>query len=480
MTDEQRHDSLRCLGNEVLQTPHLDELAKYSTTFTHTFCASPICVPSRVSFYTGQYVNRNGAVSNAPDSHITLGQTSLVEVLKEQGYTIGLAGKNHTFSEDYMDRWFDYREEYFHFGKTHGTFTDSDRAVVDYLKDKSLEGLIDGPVPFDESEWINQRIADDGIRFLESNTENPFFLYYSFPDPHWPNVVCEPYYSMYDGVGPEDLEVMEMNWEGHPFKHFVQSQVNGFDTYTPEQRARILATYYGQISSMDAAVGRLMEKLRELSMLEDTMIVYTADHGNFGGRYGLLGKTGGFFDALVRIPMMVHVPGQVTASTSDAEINNIDVAPTILESLKIEIPSRMQGVSFLPVLEGKSDTHRSEIYSEVGAPDLPPDPVAHRDFAQLHTQMSKDRGWQWFCDYVGKGRAAMLRKDGWKYCRYVNDLEELYDLTADPMEINNLAEHPDSQPKKEELRERLFDWLMTVPVLKNGTVTSAERQRLFF
>jgi len=480
MTDEQRHDSLSCTGHPVLQTPHMDAIAEEGCLFENAFCASPLCLPSRASFFTGQYVHRNLATSNGPKAHIKPQQFSLVELLKKNGYTTGLAGKNHTFDDAYMDQWFDYREEYFHFGKTHGTLTDSDRAVVDYYSDKKREGLIDGPAPFPEDQWVNQRIADDGVRFVETHKARPFFLYYSFPDPHWPNVACEPYYSMYQNAGPENLEALDIDWNGHPFKHVVQSQSSGYGGYTLEERVRILATYYGQISSVDAAIGRLMEKLKQLLLLDDTIIVFASDHGNFAGRYGLVGKTGGFFDALVRIPLVLRIPGCPTGKRSRAEVNNIDVMPTLLDCLGLEIPREVQGVSFLPVIRGEADTHRSEIYAEVGAPEPPPEPLPPGDFQELNARMIRERGPQWFCDYTCNGRAAMLRKDGWKYCHYVDDREEFYNINADPMEKINLATDSWYGEQKEALKNRLFDWLLTVPMLNNETFTSERVERLFF
>lgn len=468
MTDEQRHDSLSCMGHPTLRTPNMDDLAADGFAFRNAFCASPLCVPSRVSFFTGQYVHRTLAVSNSARSHIKPSQLSLVELLKKRGYRIGLAGKNHTFDDAYMGKWFDFREEYSHFGKTHGTFTEGDRRVVEYLKDKCREGLIAGPAPFDEKDWMSSRIADDGIRFLEGCGRQPFFLYFSFPDPHWPNVVCEPYYSMYPPEAVEELEALDVDWSSHPFKQFVQSQVNGFDRYTLPQRKRLLATYYGQIAAVDRAMGRLLGKLRELALVEDTLVIFTADHGNFAGRYGLLGKTGAFFDALVRVPLVIRIPGMERGKTLDAEVSHIDVVPTLLECLGVDIPDGVQGKSLMPLLRGKTATHRSRIYAEVGMPQRPPEPVPHHEFKALNERMSRERGWQWFCDYACNGRSAMIRKGGWKYAYYVGDREELYDLAADPHEKINLADLPSHSGRKEEMKDELMDWLLTAPVSDLG------------
>ena len=464
MTDEQRWDSLSCMGNTDVKTPNMDSIAKEGFVFRNAFCAAPLCVPSRVCFFTGQYVHRNMAVSNGIKSHIKTSQLSLVELFKEAGYRIGLAGKNHTFDDDYMDKWFDFREEYFHFGKTKGTFTVEDKRIVEYFRERRGEGLIDGPAPFAEEHWIDNRIAEDGIRFVENCGRHPFFLYFSFPGPHWPNVVCEPYYSMFPPEGIGDLEACDIDWSSHPFKHFVQSQVNGFDRYSTMERKRILSTYYGQIASIDAAIGKLMEKIRQLGLEGDTLIVFTADHGNFAGRYGLVGKTGGFFDALLKVPLMIKIPGYGSGGRSiSGEVSNIDLMPTLLELSGMDIPDGVQGKSMVQLMDGKEERLRSEIFAEVGAPRYPLNPVDPKDFKELDRKMSKERGSQWFCDYSSNGRSAMIRKDGWKYCYYVGDKDEMYDLSSDPFETKNLSSEPSFSCKKEEMRRQLMDWLLMEP-----------------
>lgn len=463
MTDEQRHDSLSFMGNPTVKTPNLDSIAEEGSVFENAFCASTLCVPSRACFFTGQYVNRNLAVSNAPKSHICPEQTSLVEILKDNGYKIGLAGKNHTFDDAYMDKFFDYREEYFHFGKTHGTFTEQDKRIVEFFKDKSIEGLLDGPAPFPEEDWINNRIAQDGIRFVDECRKQPFFLYFSFPDPHWPNIACEPYSSMYDVEDIEDMEALEIDWSSHPFKHFVQSQVNGFDKYSIEERKRILGAYYSQISSVDSAIGRLLKKIKEMELEDETIIIFTADHGNFAGRYGMIGKTGGFFDALVRIPLIFKIPGRKGVKRITADVSNIDVLPSLLAYLGIDIPETVQGKSLMPLLDGTKEFHRTEIFAEVGTPKRPLEPVDPDDFQELNRRMSKERGWHWFCDYVSNGRSVMIRKEGWKYCYYVGDKEELYDLSTDPYEEINLAGLIEYSEKKDEMKKRLIDWILSAP-----------------
>lgn len=260
-----------------------------------------------------------------------------------------------------------------------------------------------------------------------------------------------------------------MDWEGHPFKHFVQSRACEFDRYTTAERQRILATYYGQCAFIDDAVGRVLGRLRELRLEQDTLVIFAADHGNFAGRYGLVGKTGGFFDALIRIPLIMAGPGVPAGRVSDAAISNIDLAPTILEHLQMPALPQAQGCSLLPLLRGETDTHRQAIFAEVGDPTPPPAPRDRQTYDDYNRERCAKDGWFWFIEYVMRGRAAMIRKDGWKYAFNTGDLDELYHVAEDPLELNNLAADPACAKQREQLRDLLFDRLLTASLSRDST-----------
>ncbi len=484
--DELRHDSLGCAGHPVLRTPHLDRLAAGGTRFENAFTVSTLCVPSRVSFFTGQYVHTHCGWGNGPQHHIGLSQAALPQWLKEAGYTTALVGKNHAFQDAYCDRWFDVREEYTHWGKTHGEIRSSDRDVIDYRQHDTRpefanfgpaggrallgEGLIDRPEPFPPEQCFTARIAEDAVGFLDRRAEGdrPFFLHLSFPDPHWPNTVCEPYFSMYPPESLPPLEAWPMNWEGHPFKHFVQSQACGNDRYTEAERRRILATYYGQVTFIDTAVGRVLDRLAALGLEDNTLVVFTADHGNFAGRYGLVGKTGGFMDALLRIPLILRGPGIPARATCQAQVSNIDVLPSLLEKMGLPVPKSVQGRAFIHCLADPRAEHRDAVFAEVGAPRPPPPPIAVERYAAYNRKRTEKDGWFWFCDYASNGRSAAIRTADWKYAFYVGDAEELYDLTRDPYEVRNLAADPAHASRREALKNRLLAWLLTAPFTEDN------------
>ncbi len=473
-TDQQRFDLMGYMGNNVVKTPNLDKLANKSFILTNAFTVSPLCVPSRTSFFTGKYVIRTGNVFNYPQHHIQKDDWNFLSLLKKEGYLIGLAGKNHTFSEDFFQKYFDFREESSHTGKVRGNISEVDKKVKTYLSkdprpgfEKSkqmLEGLVEGPMPFKKEDCPAYRVAQDGIKFVELNKNKHFFLYLSFGDPHWPTVAPEPYYSMYN---PDSLELPQENfdWSGHPFKHFVQSQAAGYDHYSHNEKARILATYYGQISFVDASIGMVLSKLEKLGLMDNTIIIFTSDHGDFGGNYGMVAKTGGFQESLVRIPGIVYLPTlKGNGQKIPAQLSNIDILPTVFDYLNKSYPKEVQGQSFLKVLKGEKSTHRDVIFSEVGNIPMPPPAMARDKYKDYSAKRAEKEGMFWFIDYTTNGRSVMIRKGNWKYNFYSGDINELYNLNEDPLELNNLIDNPNYAIIQKDLNRQLIEWLLVAPV----------------
>lgn len=481
--DELKYDLLGYMDHPVIKTPNIDKLAEKGNVFVNDYTVSPLCTPSRASFFTGKYTMEHGCKFVDMDNHMKPDQWSFVHTLKNAGYIIGLAGKNHVFNDEFADKYFDYWEEYTHFGKRRGTITEKDKEIWDYRhtdprknfdgatpdQGKGIlgEGLIEGPMPFKVEETMTYRIAEDGITFLEKYKDETFMLHYSFPDPHWPNVVPDPYYSMYN---PDDMVVegMDINWDEHPFVKYVQSISQGYDKYTVAERQRILATMFGQITFIDKAVGMLMDKLEEMGLMDNTAIVFTSDHGNFAGLYGLIGKTKSYSDALIRVPLIIDLPGIEGGNTFNAQIENIDVMPTIMEYLGVNYTEPVSGKSFLSVIKKeKEDSHRNVIFSERGLPGMPPPIMEHDDFMAYRQKRIEESGTSWFLEYTSYGRSAMVKKDNWKYCYYTGDREELYNCAEDPKEFYNLASDPTYKSKLEEMRKLWKDQLLEKAMRNN-------------
>ena len=467
-TDQQRHDTLGCAGHEFVQTPHIDHFSESAVRFSDCFTVSTLCVPSRVSFYTSQYVKKHGGTDNRMQSHINPNQWCFPAVLKNHGYRIAHCGKNHTFNDVLTGTLFDYWEEYDHYGKCRGCIKESDREVRRWrttghhagYSGPLLAGLVKQPEPFPPEMCATSRIAEDAVTFLESQARDiPFFLQVSFPDPHWPQTVCEPFFSRYN---PHELrlEAQEISWYDKPFAHFVQSRVLGFPAYSELEKKRILATYYAQISFIDTAIGRILSTLRSLSLEEQTIIIFTSDHGDFGGRYGLVEKTKAFYEPLIRVPLLMKAPGIPEGSVITAQVSTIDIMPTIFDILKLPLPAAIDGRSFLRSITSSAG-HRTEIFCEVGTPESAPPPIAYTEFDQYHEKRTLHDGPFWFIEYTVRGKARMIRKNGWKLCRYEGDKSELYDLNKDPLELHNAVYDPECRKPLDALERDLSSWLIT-------------------
>ena len=204
-----------------------------------------------------------------------------------------------------------------------------------------------------------------------------------------------------------------------------------------------------------------------MGLSKNTLFVFTSDHGDFAGRYGLIGKTKAFYEPLLRVPLIIVLPNEEQVSQSTADISNIDVMPTIAEVLGMDQPDSVQGRSILGVISGDESTHRRAIFAEVGEPHQPPPPIPVGEYSEYNRRRRDEEGVFWFVEYTTRGRAAMIRKDGWKYCYYTGDTEELYHVDEDPTEISNLVSEDDYTETKEKLKSALLEWLLTEPQKNN-------------
>lgn len=182
----------------------------------------------------------------------------------------------------------------------------------------------------------------------------------------------------------------------------------------------------------------------------------------FTGRYGLVAKTKAFYDSLVRVPLIIRIPGLEQGRRIRANISNIDVMPTLLEAMGLAVTGPEDGIdgrSFYSLLAGEGpDEHRKELFAEVGRPGLPPEPVARESYDAYAAEQERERGVFWFIDYTVNGKSLMIKRDRWKYCFYSSDCDELYDVEADPWELENLSGREEFREVEEGLRKELMEW----------------------
>ena len=479
MCDQLRHDYLSCTGHPSIKTPHIDQLAQNGVRFSQAFVQSTICGPSRMSAYTGRYVRSHGSTTNA--SPLRVGEPTLGDHLREIGVDAVLIGKTHmTPDEAGMERLGISADTIF------GVRT-SECGFDPYLRD---DGIHPDPVEMDteyfehlrkngyeaENPWeafANSAEGDDGERvsgwlmrhadkpalvpahlsesayltdrtleFLE-NARGPWVAHVSYIKPHWPYLAPEPYCSMYD---PKDImPVVRSEQElDHPHPILAEYRKERYaKAFSREDvRNKVVPTYMGLISEVDDQIGRIIAHLKTTGQYDETMIIFTSDHGDYLGDHWL-GEKMMFHDPSVRVPLIIRDPRSVAdttrGSTCDDLVEMIDIAPTILEVYGETGKNHvLEGQSLLSSIEGRS--HQT------------------RQFAISEYHYCEDRAF-WALDHdVFTGVARMVTSRRWKLMQFEHAPPLLFDRENDPNEFEDLADHPDCQSVVTEMLEALHAW----------------------
>lgn len=461
-TDQQRYDTLGALGNPVVSTPNLDQLVAGGVTFTHAYCQSPICTPSRASFLTGMYPSTVHVMGNGneyfPDQPPLITRT-----LAEHGYDCGLIGKLHLASAyrrieprvaDGYRYW-----QYSHaprddWAQGHD-YADWVRAQGASLKElsQSLDGV---PAELHQTTWC----AEKTIEFMREQRDGPWLASVNIYDPHPPFNPPQSYRELFDPAqmpGPlfrasditqqEQLAAIDFQSQvRHPHELDIKSPIaprsplnaDWLDAQGAGGRdARTLqAAYYAMIKLIDDQVGRMLAALEESGQRDNTVVIFTSDHGEMLGDHGLIQKGCRFYEGLVRVPLIWSWPGRFPAGVrSDALVELLDITPTLAELAGLQSAERMQGRSLLPILTGAA-SHQN-----------------HRDFVRCEYYDA--------LEHADHSFATMYRDERFKLVVYHgHDLGELYDLAADPGEFTNLWDDPAYQNQKLTLLQRSFDAAM--------------------
>ncbi|MGB1253160.1 MAG: sulfatase-like hydrolase/transferase, partial [Candidatus Promineifilaceae bacterium] len=283
------------------------------------------------------------------------------------------------------------------------------------------------------------------IDFMKEAGDTPWCLHLGYIKPHWPYIAPAPYHNMYsaDQVLPANRTEQERETPHHPvYAGFLQYGV-GEGFARDEVRETVIPAYMGLIKQVDDHIGRLLTWMRETGLIENTMIVFTSDHGDYLGDHWLLDKYW-FHEESVRVPLIIYDPTSQADATrgtvSDELVESIDIVPTIIEFAGGTVnPQRLEGRSLLPLLHGNVPTDWRRFV------------ISEEDFSPLTVRFHLDLP-------VEDARATMLRTKRWKYILHERFRSELYDMDNDPQERNDLGEHPDYESVRRDLHEQLFGW----------------------
>ena len=356
-TDQQSCWTVGAYGGTVVDTPHTDSLARDGTIFRNFFTNSAVCTPSRGCLLTGRYPHAHGAYRN--NIELNRDEKTLAHVLAANGYDTGYAGKWHLDGEPkpgWMtpDRAMGFADCRYMFNRGHWKkITDNpDGAPTAHAYN------VLGDDQIYTTDWLTTKT----IEFMKKERTGPFFFMVSIPDPHTPFTVRPPYDTMFraqDMPVPSTLEQRDLpGWAKAP--------KNGVRGKTPKERAAWLrekkAQYCGEVKCIDDNVGRMIEALRETGQLDNTVVVFTTDHGEYMGEHGLMAKNN-LYETAYRIPMLVRWPERIPAGAAiDACVSTVDFMPTILGLMGVDPSGREQGRDGSHLLVGKRGEWRDEAF----------------------------------------------------------------------------------------------------------------------
>ncbi|MGL1894352.1 MAG: sulfatase-like hydrolase/transferase [Spirochaetaceae bacterium] len=480
-SDQQRWDTLG-VYNDRIKTPNLDRLSQNGITFDRAYTVNPVCTPSRCSMLTGHYPSRHGCYTigtNLPEDYPTV-----PGVLNENGYSTALIGKAHfqscldensfeaapnIFNKEYFDSW---QGPYYGFQKAKlviGHSSEKHASGMHYgawLKNKGINtddyfgnhdysgfGTWNLPEELHNSKWTADETLETIDEFKKKGT--PFFIWSSFQDPHNPCVVPEPWASMYKA---EDMpyykqEMGEMDDKPALYKNIItDGNFGGSEDFgekpwhcvrnsktldMDEKKSRdIMTKYYAMVSLMDHHIGRIIDKLEDEGLIDNTIIIFTSDHGDYMGNHGLWWKGLPAYDDALRIPFIVSYPEcETKGKHSKAFQSNLDVASVILAEA---------GCSSEPLIQG-IDQRDSWINSNKNS----------RDWVQVEFRPTES-------DFMQK----TFLYEHYKMVVYTRDYGELYDMQKDPNQYNNLWNNEDYKVDK----DRVIMKYIGAEMEKDGTL----------
>ncbi|MGB0411431.1 MAG: alkaline phosphatase family protein [Pikeienuella sp.] len=499
MCDQLRWDYLSCAGHPDLDTPNIDALAKRGVRFDRAYVQSTICGPSRMSFYTGRYVSSHGSTWNSIP--LKVGEMTLGDHLRPLGVRTALCGKTHMAADaEGMKRlglapdstigalvsecgFEPYeRDDGLHPSTKYGK---RNPKYDDYMKEQGWEdenpwdtvansgededgNILSGwfldnsdlaaRASDEESEtpYITRRAMD----FIREAGDTPWCLHLSYIKPHWPYIVPVPYHDMYkqNTHAPVLRSDAERN-DPHPvFGAFMEERVSKAFT-NDTTRTKVIGAYMGLIKQIDDQMGELMAFLDAQGLTDDTMIVFTSDHGDYLGDHWL-GEKELFHDPSARIPLIVVDPSKEADATrgtvSDALVEAIDVLPTILDYFGgNDVSHIVEGRSLRPMMNGTCTKGKDFVISEYDY-----------SFRQARRRLGVS---------VADAKLTMVFDGRWKYVFAEHFRPMLFDLQNDPDEFNDLGGNPDYQAECDRLQRLFFQW--TRRTSQRTTMSDAEIER---
>ena len=422
MSDEHDPAVMGSSGHPLVQTPNLDRLAAAGTVFNHAYCNSPICVPSRMAFLTGNYCHRIGVWDLG--SPLRADTPTFGHYFTAAGYETVLCGRTHMAGGDRLHgfgtRLFDDMDTW--------RSRQAPRRTPEARRGSNSHVTECGPGP---GAWYDYdtTVADLSMRYLNGkaahSSERPWLLYSGLMYPHFP-LTCPPeYYRRYDpaAVTPADLRGETLDSQ-HPAIRQLRYFFRNEEIVPEPVQRRALASYYGLVTLVDDLVGSMLAAIDNSPLRDNTVVIYLSDHGEMAGQHGIWQKQC-FYEASVRVPMILRTPRGAAGQRIGASVSLVDLLPTLLDLAGIDIPSGLPGASLA---------------------HLQPDPggAERTVFSEYHAQGMLQGGY-------------MIKRGDWKYNYYVGHEPQLFDLRVDPGEFHDLAADQRCAPVRAALHRELLN-----------------------
>ena len=441
-------------GHPLVKTPHLDRLAAMGTVFENAYTPNPICASSRFAMMSGQYSSRIGAFDNA--SEFPASVPTFAHYLRSLGYATCLSGKMHFVGPDQLHG-FEERVTTDIYPSDFGWTANWEKKIEPYAPSQmSMRGVVESGLCVRSLQMdYDDDVANQSVQWLfdhaRRHDDRPFLLVSSFTHPHNPFTISKEFWDLYDDADIDLPQVPFMPfeerdaWSQRYFKLIRQDEHHVTEAHIRSARH----AYYGMVSYLDSKVGVLLDTLEKINALDNTVIIFTADHGEMLGERGMWYKFNPFQNS-IRVPLLISAPGAKTGHRVSANCSLVDMLPTLLD---------------------------------LATKNHPPELVDRCDGRSLYTWLhGTDSSWkdETLIEFTSEGvhaPAFILRKGHYKYTYCEGDPGMLFDLQKDPLELRNLCQEPEFTALAQELANEIEARFN--PSKVKTEVLASQRRRLF-
>ncbi|MBS19925.1 MAG: hypothetical protein CL733_02725 [Chloroflexi bacterium] len=482
-SDRQRFDTMSCYGNDWINTPNLNAMGDESFVFDNCYVTQAVCAPARSSILTGLFPHKTGVPTNKLNMYSNI--KTIAEMLPEE-YTKGYFGKWHLGDEVIpqhgFTEWRSVMEEYYE-GYTNSDYMSLDTNYHEFLLEQGFKPDLDSPAGklfsddfranLPKEFQIASYLANEASKFIKSNNENPFVLYVSFLEPHPP--FSGPFDTQYD---PDELPVDETflkypkghslfsrlraeffmkqkfsmasekseeeQWNEfrntyHKNTHFV-----GHDVSDEQGWRKLRSGYMSNISLVDDAVGKISSSIDEAGLRDNTIFIFTSEHGDMVGSHGML-EMRTFYEYAAKVPMLMRVPWLQTDQTRiGGNFSQIDLVPTLMDLMNCKVPEELHGTSRKTNLATKTDLTGNDVFMQHNG-------IEDRDLGNPMINLLNTRPWR-----------SIVTEDRWKLNLCASDQCELFDLNNDPYEQTNLFNDPNNKDRIRIMTAKILEWQKSV------------------